>query len=267
MVSKPHRPANGRAWDAAAHGAIGRESLAADGVYGNDRSMDATRPAYCRPAAYRAFAAALPDAESPQGLFRAAWAIARHELPEADVASGEAVVARLAGAVRRRVRSQSPKALLAHLHDLLFDVLGFRGNTEDYYQPANSYLPEVLRTRRGLPITLTLVYRRVAAELGLAVHGVNSPGHFLAEVEAEEAGGLRSMYVDPFFGGGLLTAEEVFERISQATGRDVEPAREHLRRATASQWLMRILHNLQAVFAATGRERDVLAMEELQALL
>ena len=229
--------------------------------------MDATRPAYCRPAAYRAFAAALPTANRPEGLFRAAWAVAQHELPEADVTSGEAVVCRLADAVRRRVRSQSAEALLAHLHDVLFDVLGFRGNSENYYQPANSYLPEVLRTRRGLPITLTLVYRRVAAELGLAVHGVNSPGHFLAEVEADEAGGSQSMYVDPFFGGGLLTAEEVFERISQATGRDVKPTPEHLRRATATQWLMRMLHNLQAVFAATGRERDLLAMQELQSLL
>jgi regulator of sirC expression with transglutaminase-like and TPR domain len=229
--------------------------------------MDATRPAYCRPTAYRAFAAALPEADGPEGLFRAAWAIAQHELPDADVETGEAVVGRLADAVRRRVRSHSSEALLAHLHDVLFDVLGFRGNTEDYYQPANSYLPEVLRTRRGLPITLTLVYRRVAADLGLAVHGVNSPGHFLAEVESQEAGGAQSMYVDPFFGGGLLTADEVFERISQATGHDVEPAPQHLRRATPTQWLMRMLHNLQAVFAATGRERDLLAMQELQALL
>lgn len=228
--------------------------------------MDATRPAYCRPRAYRAFVAALPEADGPEGLFRAAWAIAQHELPDADVASGEEAVGRLADAVRRRVRSRSPEALLAHLHDVLFDVLGFRGNTEDYYQPANSYLPEVLRTRRGLPITLTLVYRRVAADLGLAVHGVNSPGHFLAEVEGDEAGSSQ-MYVDPFFGGGLLTAEEVFERISQATGRDVEPGPKHLRRATPTQWLMRILHNLQAVFAASGRERDLLAMQELQALL
>jgi regulator of sirC expression with transglutaminase-like and TPR domain len=215
--------------------------------------MDATRPAYCRPTAYRAFAAALPEADSPEGLFRAAWAIAQHELRDADVTSG--------------VLSHSAEALLAHLHDVLFDVLGFRGNTEDYYQPANSYLPQVLRTRRGLPITLTLVYRRVAADLGLAVHGVNSPGHFLAEVESQEAGGAQSMYVDPFFGGGLLTADEVFERIAQATGRDVEPAPQHLRRATPTQWLMRMLHNLQAVFAATGRERDLLAMQELQALL
>jgi regulator of sirC expression with transglutaminase-like and TPR domain len=229
--------------------------------------MDATRPAYCRPAAFRAFAAALPTSDSPEGLFRAAWAIAQHEFPDADVASGEAVVRQLADAVRRRVRSRSSEALLAHLHDVLFDVLGFRGNTEHYYQPANSYLPEVLRTRRGLPITLTLVYRRVAADLGLAVHGVNSPGHFIAEVEAGEAGGSPSMYVDPFFGGGLLTAEEVFQRISQATSRDVDPGPEHLRRATATQWLMRMLHNLQAVFAATGRERDLLAMQELQSLL
>jgi regulator of sirC expression with transglutaminase-like and TPR domain len=227
--------------------------------------MDATRPAYCRPAAYRAFAAALPAADTPSGLFRAAWAISQHDLPDADLASGEAVIANLVAAVRRRVRSRSPQALIAHLHDVLFDVLGFRGNVEDYYQPANSYIPEVLRTRRGLPITLTLVYRRVAAGLDLEVHGVNAPGHFLAEIQAE--GEASSMYVDPFFGGNLLTEEEVFQRISQATGHDIEPSPEHLRRATPEQWLMRMLHNLQAVYAAASRERDVFAMQELQTLL
>jgi regulator of sirC expression with transglutaminase-like and TPR domain len=147
----------------------------------------------------------------------------------------------------------------------MFDVLGFRGNTEDYYNAANSYLPEVLRTRRGLPITLALVYRRVAAGLGLVVHGVNSPGHFLAEVEFEGSG--KSMYVDPFFGGGLLNEKEVYERVSQATGQAVDPASEHLARATPRQWLARMLHNLQAVFAASGRERDVYAMQELHGLL
>jgi regulator of sirC expression with transglutaminase-like and TPR domain len=241
--------------------------IGGDGDGGHHRGMDATRPAYCRPAAYRAFAAELPAADSAEGLFRAAWAIAQHEMPHSELARGEAIVANLVEAVRRRVRSQSPQALLAHLHDVLFDVLGFRGNTEEYYLPANSYVPEVLRTRRGLPITLTLVYRRVAAGLGLAVHGVNAPGHFLAEVEVEQLGERQSMYVDPFFGGGLLTETEVFERISQATGQAVEPSREHLKRATPEQWLSRMLHNLQAVFAAGGRERDVYAMQELQGLL
>src|SRR5690606_24064634 len=111
--------------------------------------MDATRPAYCRPAAFRAFAAALTEVDTSEGLFRAAWAIALHELPQADLAGGEATVANLIGAVERRVRSRQPEALLAHLHDVLSELLGFRGSTEDYYLPANSNLPEVLRTRRG----------------------------------------------------------------------------------------------------------------------
>jgi regulator of sirC expression with transglutaminase-like and TPR domain len=229
--------------------------------------MEARAPAYCRPSAYHAFVTSLPKAETAEGLFRAAWSISQHELRDADVVEGEAAITQLVEAVRRRVRSNSPQALLAHLHDVLFEVAGFKGNVEDYYQPANSYLPEVLRTRRGLPITLTLLYRRVAAGLGVTVHGINAPGHFLAEVVLDQADRTESMYVDPFFGGGLLSEKEVFERIRQATGNDVKPTAEHLHRATARQWLMRMLHNLQAVFAATGRERDLLAMQELQAVL
>jgi regulator of sirC expression with transglutaminase-like and TPR domain len=223
--------------------------------------------AYCRPGAYRAFAQSLPGIETPEGLFRAAWAIAQHELPDADVAEGEAVVCNLAMAVKRRVRSRSTEALLAHLHDVLFDVAGFRGNRDDYYNPANSYLPEVLRTRRGLPITLALVYRRVAAEAGLIVYGVNAPGHFLAEVELEEAGGRRSIFVDPFYGGGMLHDAEVLNRISEATGRQVAPTADLVARASPRQWLARMLHNLQAALAAAGRERDVFAMQELEQLL
>jgi regulator of sirC expression with transglutaminase-like and TPR domain len=229
--------------------------------------MDATRPAYCQPAAFRAFAEALTTADTPQGLFRAAWAIAQHERPQADLAAGERVIENLVAAIRRRVNSPSEQALLAHLHDVMFDVLGFRGNVDDYYNAGNSYLPEVLRSRRGLPITLTLVYRSVAAGLGIVVYGVNAPGHFLAEIQSPSRQGGHRTFVDPFFGGGLLNEQEVFERISRATGQDVEPSAKHLRRATPRQWLGRMLNNLQAVFASAGRERDVYAMQEMQALL
>ena len=228
--------------------------------------MGGNSPAFCRPAAFEAFARQLADADSAEGLFRAAWAIAQHERPDADLAAGETVVENVAAAVRRRVRSRTPEALLTHLHDLLFDVLGFRGNEDDYYDPANSYLPDVLRTRRGLPITLTIVYRRVATGLGLTVHGVNAPGHFLAEVELD-GGGSKAMYVDPFFGGALLSAEEAYARIAQTTGQALDPSPVHLSRATPRQWLGRMLHNLQAIFARTGRERDVYAMQELELLL
>jgi regulator of sirC expression with transglutaminase-like and TPR domain len=229
--------------------------------------MDVLQPAYCRPAAYRAFAASLPMIDSERGLFRAAWAIAQHETPEADLAAGETVISNLCIAVQRRVRSSSPQALLAHLHDVLFDVIGFRGNRDDYYNPANSYLPAVLRSRRGLPITLTLVYRSVAGGVGLTVHGVNAPGHFLAEVEIDEAGGSGSTYVDPFYGGDLLHEAEALARIAEATGREVTPSPELLARATPRQWLARILNNLQAALASAGRERDMFAMQELEQLL
>jgi regulator of sirC expression with transglutaminase-like and TPR domain len=153
------------------------------------------------------------------------------------------------------------------MHDVLFEVIGFRGNREDYYNPANSYLPEVLRSRRGLPITLTLIYRSVATELGLSVYGVNAPGHFLAEVEVQEAAGRRRVYVDPFYGGDLLHEDEVLARIAEATGHEVTRSPQLLARATPRQWLARILRNLQAALAACGRERDMYAMQELEELV
>lgn len=229
--------------------------------------MDVMGPAYCRRSAYRAFAAELPHIHSAEGLFRAAWAISTHELPDANVTEGEQTISKLANALLGQVRSRSPEALLAHLHDVLFDGLGFRGNVDDYYNPANSYLPSVLDSRRGLPITLSLVYRRVAAGVGLVVHGVNAPGHFLAEVELSDAGKASSMYVDPFYRGRLLSSDEVFQRICQTTGRSLTPDAELVRRATPREWLARMLHNLQAAFAATHRQRDVYAMQELQSLL
>lgn len=228
--------------------------------------MEAHPPAFCRASAFHAFAAHLPNIDTAEGLFGAAWAISQHEHPDAQLEEGESVIANLVATIRGRVRSDSPEAKLAHLHDVLFDLLEYRGNVDDYYAPANSYLCEVLRTKRGLPITLTLLYRRVAAGIGLTVHGINAPGHFLAEVVTDGEAG-KPLYVDPFFGGGLLHASEVFERILQATGRDLDPAVEHLSRATPQQWLGRMLNNLQAVFAAAGRERDVYAMQEMQALL
>lgn len=198
------------------------------------------------------------------GLFRAAWQIARHEMPYADLAAGETVIENLASAVRRRARSQQTSAVLAHLHDVLFDLFGLQGNVDDYYAPANSYLPAVLDSRRGIPITLSLVYLRVADELGIRGWGINAPGHFMAELVDQRG---ESMIVDPFDGGRLLTVEEAFSRIAQTTGRTDLDRRHALARATPHQWLDRMLNNLQASLAAAGQERNVFAMQELQQLL
>jgi regulator of sirC expression with transglutaminase-like and TPR domain len=229
-------------------------------------------PAYCHTAAFNAFERELARIDTTTGLFRAAYAIARHEMPEEDVTRGEAIIVELAATVRRRIHSPRIEAKLAHLHDVLFDVVGYEGNVDDYYNPANSYLPEVLRTQRGLPITLTLIYKCVGEQLGLIVHGINSPGHFVAAVEnanadGDETGGSGRMYVDPFFGGALLTPDDIFRRIAATTGKAPDDASRRLAPATHREWLSRMLNNLQAVFARCGRERDLYAMQELQELL
>jgi regulator of sirC expression with transglutaminase-like and TPR domain len=229
-------------------------------------------PAYCRPAAYDAFASEMPRVDSTIGLFRAAFAIAQHEQPEANVAQAEATIAELADTVARRVHSPNVDAKLAHLHDVLFDVVGFVGNVDNYYDPANSYLPEVLRTHRGLPITLVLIYKCVAERIGLDVRGINSPGHFLAAVrssQTERTATIQSawMYVDPFYGGQVLYPADVCRRIAATTGREINDPSMWLEPASHRQWLSRMLSNLQAIFAQTGRERDLYAMLELSDLL
>jgi regulator of sirC expression with transglutaminase-like and TPR domain len=229
-------------------------------------------PIYCRTAAYDAFALEMPRVDTTSGLFRAAFAISQHDLPRAEMERAETTITELANTVAGRVRSPSVEAKLAHLHDVLFDVVGFQGNVENYYDPANSYLPEVLRTRRGLPITLVLIYKCVAERVGLEVHGINSPGHFLAAVRTAESDGAVEkragwMYVDPFYGGELLHRDDVCRRIIETTGLAPVDATQWLQPATHRQWLSRMLNNLQAIFAHTGRERDLYAMQELQELL
>lgn len=229
-------------------------------------------PAYCRPRAHAAFARQIPHLETTAGLFRAAFAISQHEHPNADVGRAEGVIESLAETIRRRVHTPSTQARLAHLHDVLFDVIGFRGNVDDYYDPTNSYLPDVLRTRRGLPISLVLVYKCVAEGVGLRVHGINAPGHFLAAVETGDECGAHRLtrhwtFVDPFYGGTLLDEQDIQRRIAETTGRDLIPTPQWRTPASGRQWLARMLSNLQAAFASAGRERDLLAMQELETLL
>ncbi len=223
--------------------------------------------AYCRPLALREFERGLRDLATLTGLVRAASAIALHEQPE--LADDDVIVRldKIAGEVTRRAPSGQTSALVAHLHELLFDEMGLRGNRDDFYAADNSYLPLVIRRRRGIPISLCLVYAYIADRLGLAVQGINAPGHFLVAVETEEAGTEQIMFVDPFYGGTLLALTEVFTRIGQAIGREVQPSTELLAPASHSMWLARMLLNLQATFAQSGRERDVYAMQELQAML
>ena len=131
----------------------------------------------------------------------------------------------LADTVRSRVRGAQPQALLAHLHDVLFDEQGFAGNVDDYYNPINSYLPAVLETKRGLPITLCLLYKLVADRLGIETWGVGLPGHFLIGMDTGDS----LMLIDCFAHGRVLTREEAHEQMILQFGPEVEWSEEVLK--------------------------------------
>jgi regulator of sirC expression with transglutaminase-like and TPR domain len=92
------------------------------------------------------------------------------------------------------------------INRVLFHEHGFHGNTEHYSDPLNSFLDQVLTRRKGLPITLSMVYLLVADRIGLSLEPIGLPGHFLVGCYAEDL----PFYIDPFNGGRLLTANEAF---------------------------------------------------------
>ena len=104
----------------------------------------------------------LPVLNSPDALLQGAIAIAMHQIDDVNPGEIDAQLQSYVDKVRSRVRGRQAQAILAHLHDVLFEEEGFKGNSDDYYSTLNSYLPAVLQTKRGLPITLSLIYKIVA---------------------------------------------------------------------------------------------------------
>lgn len=221
------------------------------------------QPVMCRPEAFHLFADQLNHLEETDALVRAAVAISMHRLGNVDLDRLFDTLRGYAEVVRSRVRTRHVEAVLAHLHQVLFEDAGFGGDQRNYYDPRNSYLSEVLRRRLGIPITLTLIYKAVAERVGLRVEGVNAPGHFLARVYDHSG----PILVDPFFRGQMLTPDEALERLGQITGRTVPPDTRLLRSATNVQWLARMIANLQSIFSTTDQHQDLAAMNELQKLL
>lgn len=231
--------------------------------------MSTPQPLHCRGQAYALLAEQLPSLDTTRGLIRAAVAVAMHELEDADLTSVEARLDELAHQVRQRVHHDHPQALLAHAHEVLFEEEGFTGNREDYHNPRNSYLPVVLKTRRGIPITLAMIYKGVLERLGISVCGINAPVHFLAGVQISETDfadkGL--MLVDPFHNGRVLLREEAYQQIEQLTGARLPRDPAMLEPASHRQWLLRLLQNLITSFDRLGRRDDLAAMIEMRELV
>jgi regulator of sirC expression with transglutaminase-like and TPR domain len=121
----------------------------------------------------------------------------------------------------------------------LFGELGFHGNEDDFFDPRNSCLDQVLERRVGIPITLSVMYMEIARRLAMPVFGISLPRHFVIQFDD----GNYSTYIDPFNGGRPISAEECF---ALAGAKVADPLL--LRRATKKEIAIRMLQNLRGVY-------------------
>jgi regulator of sirC expression with transglutaminase-like and TPR domain len=201
--------------------------------------------------------------ETPGGLLAGAMAVSAHQMPDAKPGQVRQEIEKIASTIRTRVRGSQPQALLAHLHDELFENRGLCGNIEDYYNPLNSYLPAVLETGKGLPITLSLVYKLVADQLGIPCGGLGLPGHFMIVTEFDGA----PLLIDPFHKGQALSRTEAIRRVHESFGDDVDVSPDLLEPVSNRAWITRVLQNLLHAFGSAGQYVEVAAMLELEMLL
>lgn len=187
--------------------------------------------------------------------------------PDLDRQSCLAELDRLGSRVGERLQrlrsSPSLRRRLAAISHFLYAEEGFRGNSEAYYDPRNSYLNEVLERRLGIPISLAVVYLAVAARAGLPMYGVGTPGHFVLGVSE----GRETFYVDPFSEGEVLERDACQERIEQLLGEAGVLSAEHFRPASPLEIGARVLRNLKAAYVMDNQWLAVLPVQKRLALL
>ena len=212
------------------------------------------------------------DAVAPErvkiDLAEAALLCAQDTYPDLDIRSQLESLEALAAKLRDRLPADfSVTHRLVALNNYLFRELGFSGNMDEYYDPRNSFLNDVLARKTGIPITLSIVYLEVGQRLGLKLRGVSFPGHFLVKVRV--TGG--ELVLDPYAGGRSLSEEELRERLAQFTDKDTAkelPLEDFLEPASPRQILARLLRNLKAIYLeAKDLDKALSVMNRLVILL
>lgn len=190
----------------------------------------------------------LSRSEYDLNLAEAALLIASDEYPELDVSAYLRRLDELAASVRRELSDRPGlEETIVALNRVLFTEQGFSGNTDDYYDPRNSFLNDVLDRRLGIPITLSIVYMEIGQRLGLSFEGVSFPGHFLVKHPTDEG----DLVLDPFSGGVPLDEDDLMELLEKVFGHPAAastPVAPLLNAAGKKEILVRVLRNLKAIY-------------------
>jgi regulator of sirC expression with transglutaminase-like and TPR domain len=202
---------------------------------------------------YEEFRRATECPEDKLELPRAALAIAREDYPELDIERYLARLEELANAVRRRLdEAADPYRGIAALNYVMFKEQGFQGNRADYFDPKNSFLNQVMDRKKGIPITLSILYIEVGRRIGLPLQGVGFPGHFLVKYSGQ---GDDEIVIDPFHGGDIRSRDSLETLLGELYGGKVGFQPSHLRAVTKKQILRRLLSNLKIIYV---RENNLL---------
>ena len=208
--------------------------------------------------------AALVQSDDGFPLLEAAASIAQDEYPGCDVQQLLGEMDYLLARLQRRLGPDTPALeRLRVLNQFFFADLGFGGNVNNYYDPENSYLHAVLHTRRGIPISLGVLWLELAQGVGLQVRGVAFPGHFM--VKALLPGG--QVLMDPFTGQSL-SREELSERLmpfrrgAESQGLDDVPLGLYLQAAQPREIIARMLRNLKEVHQASQDWSRLIAVQD-----
>ena len=187
----------------------------------------------------------LVTGERPLHLARIALEIAQDAYPDLDIDSHLRRIRELADRVRARCPAgRRVRDILGQINWVLFVEEELRGNQEDYYDPRNSYLNEVLDRRLGIPISLSVLYLAVAEPLGLAMAGVNLPAHFMLRVDEGETLWL----VDPFHAGDVMDRAACERRLSEILRQPVTLTDSTLAACSIAVIVTRMLSNLKAIY-------------------
>jgi regulator of sirC expression with transglutaminase-like and TPR domain len=188
-----------------------------------------------------------PDPEID--LARAALLVAKEEYPQISVEQYLTRLDQMAEEVKGRLGEETaPLMVLQELLQVVYARHGFRGNANAYYDPRNSFLNDVLDRRLGIPLTLGFVLLEVGWRLGLPIHGVNFPDHFLVRLR----GDVFDLLIDPFDSGRLRFQDQAQEFLDRVYGGRVKLQEAFLREATRREMLSRMLRNLRSVYVNIG---------------
>ncbi len=190
-------------------------------------------------------AEALSESEDRIDLGFASLAISAAHYPLLDLAAHLRLLDSMASEVRSRIgQNRMPEAIIGALNSYLFEELGFQGNAEDFYNPSNSFINEVLSLRSGLPITLSVLYLAIGQRLELPLFGVAMPLHFLVKYHAED----KEIFIDPFHGGQVLTSAGCRVLLEKIVGKPVAFQPAYLETAPKRAILYRLLNNLKHAY-------------------